>query len=371
MNFEYYYGNQAEQFSFIKIPKIMITDEPFSDLSLPAKVLYGLLLDRMSLSMKNRWFDSQNRVYIIYQIADIQEDLGISKKKAIDLLNTLEKFGLVEKKRRGLGMPSILYVKNFIVDVDNVFADTSRGERKDTSTSKENGTSRSVEGCRSINGMNEKEVKYRDFQCANTNFLEKNETKIPRSVKSDTSRGIQSETSRGDKNDTSRSIKMTPQEVTKTEPHINKTESNHTYLNQSISNPISDGDVIGCENSSTQVERYNEMVLANIEYDVLLQAHETEKELIDEIVELILEVVMCKGEEIVIAKNVYPTEIVRSRFLKLNFSHVEYVLHCLRKNTTKVKNIKKYMLAVLFNAPGTIESYYMAEVNHDFPQYVL
>lgn len=85
MNFEYYYGNQAEQFSFIKIPKIMITDENFSDLSLPAKVLYGLLLDRMSLSMKNRWFDSENRVYIIYQIADIQEDLGISKKKAIDL----------------------------------------------------------------------------------------------------------------------------------------------------------------------------------------------------------------------------------------------------------------------------------------------
>lgn len=363
MNFEYYYGNQAEQFSFIKIPKIMITDENFSDLSLPAKVLYGLLLDRMSLSMKNRWFDSENRVYIIYQIADIQEDLGISKKKAIDLLNTLEKFGLVEKKRRGLGMPSILYVKNFIVDVDNVFVDTSRGERKDTS--------RSVEGCRSINSMNEKEGNYRDLQCTYTSFSEKNETQIPRSVKSDTSRGIQSETSRSDKNDTSRSIKMTPQEVTKTEPPINKTNSNNTYLNQSISNPISDKDVIGCKNSSTQMKQYKEMVLANIEYDVLLQAHETEKELIDEIVELILEVVMCKGEELVIAKNVYPTEVVRSRFLKLNFFHVEYVLHCLQKNTTKVKNIKKYMLAVLFNAPGTIESYYTAEVNHDFPQYVL
>lgn len=104
MNFEYYYGNQAEQFSFIKIPKIMITDETFSGLSLPAKVLYGLLLDRMSLSMKNRWFDSENRVYIIYQIADIREDLGISKNKAIELLSALEKFGLVEKKRRGLGM---------------------------------------------------------------------------------------------------------------------------------------------------------------------------------------------------------------------------------------------------------------------------
>ena len=248
MNFEYYYGNQAEQFSFIKIPKIMITDAMFSDLSLPAKVLYGLLLDRMSLSMKNRWFDSENRVYIIYQIADIQEDLGISKKKAIDLLNTLEKFGLVEKKRRGLGMPSILYVKNFIVDVDNSFVNTSRGERKDTLGSKQNGTSRSVEGDWKSNGENEKEGEYRELQCINIDVSEKNETTIPRSAKSDTLRGIQSDTSRGVKFDTSRGVKWIPQEVPKTEPLISKTNSNNTYLNQSTSNLISDHDVIGWEN---------------------------------------------------------------------------------------------------------------------------
>ena len=370
MNFNYYYGNQAEQFSFIKIPKVMITDATFSDLSLPAKVLYGLLLDRMSLSMKNRWFDSENRVYIIYQIADIQEDLGISKKKAIDLLNTLEKFGLVEKKRRGLGMPSILYVKNFIVDVDNSFVDASRGGRKDTSGSMQNGTSRSVESDWKRNDKKEKEGEYRALQCINTDVSEKNETTILRNAKSDTSRGIQSDTSRGVKNDTSRGVKWIPQEVPKTEPLINKTNSNNTYLNQSTSNLISDNDVIRWERSSTEIEQYKEMILANIEYDVLLQAHKNEKELIDEIVELILEVVVCKGEEIVIAKNVYPREIVRSRFLKLNFSHVEYVLNCIQKNTTKVKNIKKYMLAVLFNASGTIESYYVAEVNHDFPQFV-
>ena len=114
MKFDYYYGSQADQFNFIKIPKIILLDKTFSSLSIQAKMLYGVLLDRMGLSMKNGWYDSENKVYIIYQIAEIQEDLGFSKKKAIDYLTELEVFGLVEKKRRGLGLPSILYVKSFL-----------------------------------------------------------------------------------------------------------------------------------------------------------------------------------------------------------------------------------------------------------------
>ena len=119
MTFDYYYGAQAEQFNFIRIPKSMIVDPMFADLSVNAKLLYGVLLDRMNLSMKNRWFDSENRVYIIYQIAEIMEDFNFSKKTAVRYLNELEDFGLVEKKRRGLGLPSLLYVKNFIVLQDH------------------------------------------------------------------------------------------------------------------------------------------------------------------------------------------------------------------------------------------------------------
>lgn len=94
--------------TFIRIPKVMLMDKTFAGLSIQAKMLYGILLDRMGLSMKNGWLDENNRVYIIYQIAEIQEDLGFSKKKAIDYLAELEKFGLVEKKRQGLGRPNIL-----------------------------------------------------------------------------------------------------------------------------------------------------------------------------------------------------------------------------------------------------------------------
>ena len=115
MNFEYYYDTQADQFSFIRIPRILLLDEAFSTLSLSAKVLYSVLLDRMGLSMKNKWLDEENKVYIIYQITEIQSDLGFSKKKAMDYLTELEKIGLIEKKKRGFGLPNIIYVKSFIV----------------------------------------------------------------------------------------------------------------------------------------------------------------------------------------------------------------------------------------------------------------
>lgn len=114
MNFEYYYGTQADQFSFIRIPRILLLDEAFSVLSLSAKVLYSVLLDRMGLSMKNKWLDEENKVYIIYQITEIQSDLGFSKKKAMDYLTELEKIGLIEKKKRGFGLPNIIYVKSFM-----------------------------------------------------------------------------------------------------------------------------------------------------------------------------------------------------------------------------------------------------------------
>ena len=141
-HFNYYYGSQADQFSFIRIPKIMLIDNTFSDLSLQAKVLYGVLLDRMSLSRKNGWLDAENRVFIIYQIGEIQKDLGFSKKKSIDLLAELEKFGLLEKKRRGHGLPNILYVKSFMSDADTEEENlstpeenrsVSRGSQTDTS----------------------------------------------------------------------------------------------------------------------------------------------------------------------------------------------------------------------------------------------
>ena len=116
IEFEYYYGIEAEQFSFYRVPRLLIKDERFKGLSSDAKLLYGLMLDRMSLSMKNGWLDEENRAYIIYTIEDIMEDLGCARGTCAKIIKELEAengIGLIEKKRRGLGKPDIIYVKNF------------------------------------------------------------------------------------------------------------------------------------------------------------------------------------------------------------------------------------------------------------------
>ena len=321
MKFDYYYGSQADQFSFIKIPKAMLIDKTFSPLSLQSKMLYGILLDRLSLSRKNGWFDSENKAYIIYQISEIQEDLGFSKKKAIDYLSELEDFGLVEKKRRGRGLPSILYVKSFQI----------QNNCKDKATV---------------------------------------ETKISAEKRKDVLRSVDCDTSRSSDMSTSRSSEHEPLEVSISTPPINKnkiinTEESNNKSNHIVSEPEL-GKNVGYEcDMMREANAYEEIIKENIRYDDLLTAYPYEKETIEGIKQLILETVLNKGDSMVIASNTYPISIVKSKFLKLNYSHIEYVMDCLNANASKVKNIKKYLLAALFNATSTMCSFYRAEVNHD------
>ena len=325
MNFEYYYGSQAEQFSFIRIPRTLLLDDMFSSLSLSAKVLYSVLLDRMGLSMKNKWFDKENKVYIIYQIAEIQADLGFSKKKAMDYLAELEKFGLIEKKKRGLGLPNLIYVKSFLVQ-QRYYGSTETGtsvENSDIYGSSEMRTS----------GVTEKH---------------------PGSFQTDTSEVSGSSL----------------HEVPKTVPLNNKTYKNHNDQNNIESNHIRlDHDGIRSEQRVQKVGVYSDLIKHNIDFEVLLQVHERETDLVEEIFQLILEVVMTEKDTIRIAKEQYPAGFVKSKFLKLNHSHIEYVLECMNKNTTEIRNIKQYLLTVLFNAPSTMGNYYKAAVNHDMPQF--
>ena len=111
--FDYFYGQSGEMFSYFRVPKILFRDIRFKDLSTDAKTLYGILLDRMGLSVKNGWLDEQGRVYIIFPVQEVMDALGCADNKATKLFRELEKFGLIERKRRGLGKPNLIYVKNF------------------------------------------------------------------------------------------------------------------------------------------------------------------------------------------------------------------------------------------------------------------
>ena len=121
MEFDYFYGQQSEQFSFYRIPKMLFTDDRFWNVSTDAKLLYGILLDRMNLSARNGWMDAAGRVYIIFTLEETMAALNCGDNKATKLYNELEKkCGLIERKRQGLGKPNLIYVKNFVSGVDSI-----------------------------------------------------------------------------------------------------------------------------------------------------------------------------------------------------------------------------------------------------------
>ena len=301
MTFNYFYGTEADQFSLYRIPKALFTGSYFKDLSSDAKILYGLMLERMSLSIKNQWFDDKNRAYIYFSIEDIMELLNCGRNKAIKSMRELDDetgIGLIEKRRQGFGKVNVIYVKTFMPEKtdEKKFDEELQKFKKQTSVE------------------NEEPAEVYILNSNNTNLSD-------------------------------------------TEMIDNK--SNHII---SVDEKRFDSD-----NRSEDYQAYENLVKETIDYESLEVTHHDDMRQVDEIVKLIVETVMCKNDKILIASNWYPASLVKKKFLMLTYSHIEYVLHCMRGNTTKVKNIKKYLLAALFNASSTMNGYYQAEVNHDMP----
>lgn len=321
-NFNYFYGTEADQFSFYRIPKALFKDDYFKNLSSDAKILYGLMLDRMSLSIKNQWFDDQNRAYIYFSIEDIMELLNCGRNKAVKSLQELDDetgIGLIEKRRQGFGKVNIIYVKTFMVDAE---------EKK---IKKEQFTKQTSD------------AKIEDREVSKTNFKES-----PKQ--------------------TSGSPENKLQEVYIS--NSNNNNINNIKFSENESDHIISADEERNDNDGMELyQAYVSLIKENIDYESLLISNPYEKKQIDEILDLIVEMVMNKNDKVLIASSWYPASLVKSKFMKLDYSHIEYVLHCLQGNTSKVKNIKKYLLAALFNAPSTITGYYQAEVNHDMPQF--
>jgi len=320
--FDYFYGSEAEQFTFFRIPKVLFKDKRFKDMSTDAKVLYGLMLDRMGLSMRNRWIDDDNRVYIIYKMEEIIEDIGCARQKVAKLLEELDKsVGLIERKRQGLGKPNIIYVKNFITA---------------NSSEYENHTSRSMN------------------------------TENPEVPKSNLQKY---------ENHTSRSMNIELQEVPKSysnNTNINNNNYNNTDFNNTIlSYPICDEEL--CDDGSDEPldaigwmrERttYENLIKDNIDYDIMIEKFE--KAWIDEIVELMVDVVCSKEPYIRINKQEYPHEVVKSRFLKIDSSHIEYIYFALRENCSNVRNIRAFLITTIYRSFETSDNWFSAKVNYD------
>jgi len=285
----YFYGQESEQFSFYRIPKALFSNPAFDDLSTDAKLLYGLLLDRMGLSVKNHWMDEQGRVFIYYTVESIMRDLHCANQKAAKLLAELEKkHGLIERKKQGLGKPDIIYVKNFV-------------------------------------GV-----------CMQQSHVQKCE------------------------NHMSEDVKIMPQEMCIS--HSNDTDDSQNKRNKHESIYLSEKRE---EDTMETYENYRTYFMNQLSFDVLLLDYPHEKDKLEEIMELILETVCSNRSSIYICGDKKPAQLVKSRMMKLNSEHIRYILSCMKENTSKVRNIKQYLLAALYNAPMTISNYYSALVNHD------
>lgn len=287
--FDYFYGAQAEQFSFYRVPKVLFTREQFKQLSAEAKILYGIMLDKLDLSVKNKWGDEKGRVYIIYTIEQIMEDMNCADQKATKLLDELEKkCGLIERKRQGLGKPNLIFVKNFITGVEGpMMAQIQNRENHDSGA---------------VN------ITTADY---------------PKS------RGI---------------------------------NTNHNNTENSDINPIRS---VFDEDGISERNEYERYFRESLSIDVLLRENLGEEETILGILDLLVDVCCFRRSVIRIAGDDKPLAVVKSRFMKLNAEHIRYVLKCLSENTTRVRNIRQYLLTALYNAPATIRPFYQAWVNND------
>ena len=402
IQFDYYRGMEAEQYSFYRVPKILFTAECFKELSCEARVLYGLLLDRMSLSMKNHWLDEEERVYIIFTVEEIAELLNCGTQIAVKLLKELDSekgIGLIEKKRLGLGRPNVIYVKNFLVQKN----DEENGDMPDLQNCENHNSGvvkTTIQECPKSQFKNDEnhnsedgepidigaeELEKEPYLNGEKEILENMEIKMQENeeIGEENFQNCENHNSRvvkttiqecpksqfkNDENHNSGVVKTTIQEFPKSQCNntdINKTENNETESSSILSNlicPEKEKTIDEIEQRNT----YREIIRENISYECFRNDTPHAREEVDELVELMVEVMVMPDQgKIRIAGEDKLVSLVKSQFMKLTHAHIEYVCLCLNKNTTKVGNIKSYLLTALYNSVLTINHYYQAEVNHD------
>ncbi len=310
--FDYYYGDESNQFSFYRIPCQLITSEQFKKLSTDAKLLYGLLLDRMGLSAKNGWYDDQGRVYIYYTLDEIQADLGCAHGKAVKLLSELDTrngFGLIERVKQGQGRPTKIYVKRF----------TTR-EKPPQPAQPQDIPRLPIFGSQ-------------EFSKSEVKISEKQKSRLPVFGSADFRKSDGS--------------------------YIESNQTESSQLDPSI-HPSPAPPEMGLMDWMDCGRELRE----SIGYATLCARFNHED--VDEVVELMTDILCTTRPTLRIGGEELPTAQVKERFRRLDGAHLEYVFDCLRKNTTTIRNIRAYLLTALYNAPSTINNYYQAEVQHDF-----
>lgn len=302
--FPYHYGYEAESYTFYRVPKVLFSEPEFKTLSTDARLLYGLLLDRMQLSVRNDWMDEEGRVYIFFTVGSIMEALACGNKKAGQLLAELDDrkgIGLISRVRQGMGRPDRIYV----------------------------------------------------HKCITEDMSKRHVLKCQKDISGDVESTCH-DMSKGHSNKTD----------------INKTEKNETDLIESHPPDYPDtGSAISRDQlpGSDEMDRagYLEFFEEALSMDALRSDFPMKADQLEEIKDLLAEVCSTNRSTVRIAGDERGAAEVRKRLMSLNDGHIRYVLESLDETTTRVRNIRQYLLTALYNAPLTINSYYDALVRHD------
>ena len=357
--FDYFYGAESEQFTFFRIPKILIKDKRFEGLTNDAKLLYGLLLDRMSLSRKNEWFDSENRAYIIYTVEEVMEDMNCANGKASKLLISLEQIGLIERRKPGLGRPAITYVKNFMSIFRNgkVQEETQEGSQNTYPYSYQQEE-------KPQDAVKSTDVRFSHGKGCDTGTTGDAETECHEMRDS---HGMTCG------NQMSGPAKTARQEMP--ESHTNNTNPNnidfsdndliHTHSIQTADEPdytrpikITMAEPNGTEGVKEKYipdekELYEIMVKENLFYDYYMESFvftNEGKKLFDVMVQRIVRMATETPEFIMVKDQKIPGEVARSVFLKLRGEHIMYCIEKLENVSGEIRNPGAYIDAMLYTS---------------------
>jgi hypothetical protein len=320
--FDYIYSDSKRKFSFIKLPSVLFTDEQFNDLTNDMKLLYALMLDRASLSVKNGWVDSSGRVYINFPLAEIEEKLHVASQKASRLLKALERAGLIERVRQGLGKPDRIYVK-----------DCSKCVAEEEILTEKTAETMQVQPCVEI------------VESSEVSVVSGDDSEPPIDEKSQPMQ-----------------MKNTVQSCEKTQVTQYNNQNNKTILKQS--DPISQ--IAGRMDGMEQRKTYEQLIKANIEYDwfrdvFALPSNEPQRpkgtiEELDDIVAIMVDCICTRAKTIRVGCQDMDADVVRSQLLKLNNEHIQYVFERVYNYAGEIANIRAYMITVLYNAPLTMNT---------------
>ncbi len=327
LTFDYHYGSEAEQYTFYRVPKLLIKDAAFKTMSAEAKLLYGLMLDRLSLSLKNDWRDEHNRVFIFYTLEDIQDDMNCSHGKGVKLLSELDAIGLIHRVKQGQGKPTKIYVKKFAAAENNETQAGSQDFQKEevqTSDFKKSGS--------------------QDIKIAEVQTSENEKSRVPKTGSADFR---ESERNYND---------------------FNKTDLNDTEFGQSSPSAAQreDGqDADGTDDTARRIDAYTELIKENICYNDLAITRRFDVKMIDDFISIMVDVVLSVGRYVRINGEDKPRELVKSTFLKIGYGDMEHAIDQFKGVTERISKKKQYIISLLYNCKLEMDSHYTNLVKSD------